>query len=250
MFLPVWRLSDFRFLVIWMLTKMNIQVLLKKKPERFLSFKSLRKNVRIIFTNVTVFAQISPLVRIHQTGPSYWGNKSTCIPRFPAFNSTNRLKKQIVCWFSYQKEWFSNLANQNEEIIFSANQLQDQNQPWCELRNAWKRFMFSRYCCGLHNFLLFASAKCFPAFGNGFLILTTCFPPFRMLFPVLYAAYMFSRHRRCLRVLVLCNGLVFFRQHNQSHNFASSLWLVYIAVCVCTQCFLVLLLWTFVFQSH
>lgn len=38
-----------------------------------------------------------------------------------------------MCWFSCQKEWFPNLAKQNEEIMFWASQLQEQNQPWCEL---------------------------------------------------------------------------------------------------------------------
>ena len=98
------------------------------------------------------------------------------------FNSTNRLKKTItVSWFSYQKDWFPNLSKQSEEIMFPPNQLQDEIQPWCVLRNACKRFMYSLgggVGGGLHHFLLFVSLRRLHRRLHVFppLALVACFP--------------------------------------------------------------------------
>ena len=148
------------------------------------------------------------------------------------FNSTNRLKKTItVSWFSYQKDWFPNLSKQSEEIMFPPNQLQDEIQPWCVLRNACKRFMYSLgggVGGGVTSFpalCIFASATssatCFPAFGTGCVFSHAGFLSFTPLtyFPAIGAVNVFW---------YVCNGLAFTRRHNQSLDFASTLISLYV----------------------
>lgn len=189
MFFLVWRRLDFRLLVIWMLTTTTIQVILKKKL--FLTFKSLRKNFRRIITNVTLFAQISLLVRIRQTKPSCWGNKSTCISGYNPYRHLyfhQYFKKQIVAL--YADLFIGNIGFQIKTIrkkkLFSRpiRCKTSKNRPW----SAFPALAFSclpaviagsMISCSLHHLHVLpplARVASFPALDATSLVTASYFP--------------------------------------------------------------------------
>jgi len=88
------------------------------------------------------------------------------------FISTNILKSKLWhCGLTYLSGTLVSKSRQSERRNYFLGQsgARPKNWPWSELRSfsCACGFMSSRCYCRFHDFLLFASATCFPALGRG-----------------------------------------------------------------------------------
>ena len=193
-----------------------------------------------MITNLTLFAQISLLVRIRQTKPSCWGN-STCRSGYSPYQHLHfhqYFKKQIValCADSFVRNIGFQIKTVRKKTYFlgqsGARHQKIDREVSCVafpalafscLPAVIASSMISCSLRQLHVFPPLARVASFPALDAGHV-----FPALPYMFPVLYAVYMFSRHLHYLRAFVLSNGFVFSRRHNQSPDFLeNSHWLIY-----------------------